>query len=121
MIKKWLQSLLSREIAREQAGFVKGRGTNSHTTSNYRESREFHNPLFICFVDFRKAFDTVQWRKLWEILSVMGVPDHLTYLIRKLCEDGTAAVRVDGIDSSLFKTEAGVRQGCILSLLFFNI
>ena len=124
VINKRLQSYLSREIAPEQAGFVKGRGAREQILilrQLIEKSREFNNPLFICFVDFRKAFDTVQWQKLWKILAEMGVPDHLTYLIRRLYEDGTAAMRVDGIDSDIFKTEAGVRQGCILSPLLFNI
>lgn len=115
---------MGREIAEEQAGFVKGKGTREQIL-NLRQiiekAREFNKPLFICFVDFRKAFDTVKWWKLWEVLIIMGVPEHLVYLIKRLYEDGTAAVRVDGIDSENFKTQAGVRQGCILSPLLFNI
>ncbi|XP_073942535.1 uncharacterized protein [Choristoneura fumiferana] len=70
--------------------------------------------------DFRKAFDTVIWAQLWRILAEMGVPPHLIVLLRRLYESGTAAVRVDGTLSENFKTEAGVRQGCILSPLLFN-
>lgn len=119
-----LQAFLNREIAQEQAGFVKGRGTREQILilrQIIEKSREFNKPLFLCFVDFRKAFDTVKWSKLWNILLEMGVPQHLVYLIRRLYEDGTAAVQVDGVDSANFKTQAGVRQGCILSPLLFNI
>lgn len=124
VINTRLQAFLSREIASEQAGFVRGRGTREQLLimrQIVEKAREFNIPLYVCFVDFRKAFDTVKWWKLWQVLTEMGVPQHLVYLIKRLYEDGTAAVRVDGIDSELLKTQAGVRQGCILSPLLFNI
>ena len=58
---------------------------------------------------------------LWDVLIQMGVPVHLVRLIRRLYEDGTATVRIDDVDSKSFHTQAGVRQGCILSPLLFNI
>ena len=119
-----LQAYLSREIASEQAGFVKGRGTREQILTMRQiveKAREFNIVLYVCFVDFRKAFDTIKWSKLWRALTEMGAPQHLVHLTRRLYEDGTAAVRVDGIDSERFKTQAGVRQGCILSPLLFNI
>ncbi|XP_071648481.1 uncharacterized protein [Temnothorax longispinosus] len=119
-----LQAYLNREIAPEQAGFVKGRGTREqmHILRQIIEkAREFNNQLYICFVDFRKAFDTVKWNKLREVLTKMSVPYHLVHIIKKLYVGSTAAVWVDGIDSGDFEVRAGVRQGCILSLLLFNI
>lgn len=102
---------------------MKGRGTREQILvlrQIIEKAREFNIPLFICFVDFRKAFDTVIWERLWRVLLEMGVPQHLISLLQRLYEDGTAAVRVDDISSDTFKTESGVRQGCILSPLLFN-
>ncbi|KAI8422423.1 hypothetical protein MSG28_006263 [Choristoneura fumiferana] len=123
IINTRLSAYLSRQIAPEQAGFVKGRGTREQILilrQIIEKAREFNSTLYICFVDFRKAFDTVIWAQLWRILAEMGVPPHLIVLLRRLYESGTAAVRVDGTLSENFKTEAGVRQGCILSPLLFN-
>ncbi|KAJ0179959.1 hypothetical protein K1T71_004550 [Dendrolimus kikuchii] len=75
-----LKFYLSREIAPEQAGFVRGKGTREQIL-NVRQiiekAREFNKPTYICFVDFSKAFDSVKWPVLWETLLTMGTPKHL--------------------------------------------
>ncbi|VEN63176.1 unnamed protein product [Callosobruchus maculatus] len=68
-----------------------------------------------------KAFDNVKWPKLWEILISMGVPYHLVFLIQQLYESNSARVRIDGNLSSQTATRKGVRQGCVLSPMLFNI
>ncbi|KAI8441389.1 hypothetical protein MSG28_015004 [Choristoneura fumiferana] len=96
IINTRLSAYLSRQIAPEQAGFVKGRGTREQILilrQIIEKAREFNSTLYICFVDFRKAFDTVIWAQLWRILAEMGVPPHLIVLLRRLYESGTAAVR----------------------------
>ncbi|CAH2265133.1 jg9285 [Pararge aegeria aegeria] len=119
-----LKSYLSKEIAREQAGFVKGKGTREQiliVRQIIEKSREYNKAIYICFVDFSKAFDSVKWPKLWKTLLEMGTPKHLVHLLRCLYEDGTASVKADGTLSNPFHLSAGVRQGCIISPLLFNI
>ena len=75
---------MGREIAKEQAGFRKGRGTRDHIT-NIRwiqeKCHEFGQPLYLCFIDYSKAFDFVDREKLWLSLRVNGIPEHLCNII----------------------------------------
>ncbi|XP_012553302.2 LINE-1 reverse transcriptase homolog [Bombyx mori] len=124
IVNERLKSYLSKEIAPEQAGFVKGKGTREQILTVRQiieKSREFNKPTYLCFVDFSKAFDSVKWPKLWETVLAMGTPKHLVHLLRRLYEEGTASVRIDDILSRHFHPNAGVRQGCIISPLLFNI
>lgn len=72
---------ISPQISPEQADFVKNRGTREQIL-NLRQiiekAREYYVPTYLCFVDYTKAFDNVKWSRLWSVLSVMGVPAHLT-------------------------------------------
>ena len=70
-----------------QAGFIKGRKTRDQTANILwiiEKAREFQKNIYFCFIDYDKAFDCVDHNKLWEILKEMGMPDHLTYLLRNL-------------------------------------
>lgn len=78
-------------------------------------------PILLCFIDYTKAFDCVRWDCLWRILREMGVPQHLVSLIASLYRDGVSMVRVNDVISGPFKPEKGVRQGCILSPILFNV
>ena len=73
-----------------------------------------------CFIDYAKAFDCVDHKKLWKILKEMGIPDHLTCLLRNLYASQEATVRT-GHGTDWFQIRKGVRQGCILSPCFFNL
>ena len=79
-----------------QAGFRKGRGTRDQI-ANIRwiieKPREFQKNIYFCFIDYAKAFDCVDHKKLWKILREMGIPDHLTCLLRNLYAGQEAAVR----------------------------
>ena len=111
---------MSKEIAQEQAGFVKGRGTREQiliVRQIIEMAREFNKPTYICFVDFSKAFDSVNWPRLWDVLLDMGTPQHLVHLLRRLYEDGTVSVWTDDILSNNFHPSTGVHQGCIISPL----
>lgn len=124
IINERLKAYLSREIAPEQAGFVKGKGTREQiliVRQIIEKAREFNKPTYICFVDYSKAFDSVKWPMMWKTLLEMGTPQHLVHLLRELYEGGTASVRTDDLLSDSFHPSAGVRQGCILSPLLFNI
>ena len=76
--------------------------------------------IYFCFIDYAKAFDCVDHNKLWKILKEMGIPDHLTCLLRNLyaCQEGT--VRTGHGTTDWFQIGKGVRQGCILSSCLFN-
>ena len=80
-----LQQYVNRELTDVQAGFRKGRRTRDQTANNHwiiEKAREFQKN--ICFIDYAKAFDCVDHNKLWKILKEMGIPDHLTCLLRNL-------------------------------------
>ena len=82
-----LQQYLNRELPDVQAGFRKGRGTRDQIASIHwiiEKAREFQKNIYFCFIDYAKAFDCVDHSKLWKILKEMGIPDHLTCLLRNL-------------------------------------
>ena len=77
--------------------------------------------MYFCFIDYAKAFDCVDHDKLWKILREMGIPDHLTCLLRNLCAGQEARVRTSHGTTNWFKTGKGVHQGYILSTYLFNL
>ena len=82
-----LQQYVNHELPDVQAGFRKGRGTRDQTANIcwiMEKGREFQKNIYFCFIDYAKAFDCVDHNKLWKILKEMGIPDHLTYLLRNL-------------------------------------
>ena len=85
------------------------------------KAREFQKNIYFCFIDYTKAFDCVDHNKLWEILKEMGIPDHLTYLLRNLYAGQKATVRTGHGTTDWFQIRKGVRQGCILSPCLFNL
>ena len=82
-----LQQYVNRELSDVQAGFRKGRGTKDQIANIHwimEKAREFQKNIYFCFVDYAKTFDCVDHNKLWKILKEMGIPDHLTCLLRNL-------------------------------------
>ena len=91
-----LQQYRKHELPDVQAGFRKGRGTRDQTANIFwiiEKAREFQKNIYFCFIDYTKAFDCVDHNKLWKILKEMGIPDHLTGLLRNLCAGQQATVR----------------------------
>ena len=84
------------------------------------KAREFQKNICFCFIDYAKAFDCVDHKKLWKILKEMGIPDHLTCLLRNLYAAQEATVRTGHGTTDWFHTGKGVRQGCILLPWLFN-
>ena len=84
-------------------------------------AREFQKNIYFCFIDYAKPFDCVYHNKLWKILKEMGIPDHLTGLLRNLYADQEATVRTGHGTTDWFQTGKGVRQGWILSPCLFNL
>ena len=84
-------------------------------------AREFQKNIYFCFIDYAKVFDYVDHHKLWKFLKEMGIPDHLTCLLRNLYEGQEATIRTGHGTTDWFQIGKGVRQGCILSPCFFNL
>ena len=85
------------------------------------KAREFQKNIYLCFIDYAKAFDCVDHNKLWKILQEMGMPDHMTCLLRNLYEGQEAIVRIGHGTTDWFQIGKGVCQGCILSPCLFNL
>ena len=115
---------MNHEIPDIQAGFRKGRGTRDQI-ANIRwiidKAREFQINIYFCFTDYAKAFDCVDHNKLWKILKEMGIPDHLTCLLRNLYAGQEATVRTGHGTIDWFQIGKGVGQGCSLSPCLFNL
>ena len=78
---------MNRELPDVQAGFRKGRGTRDQIASILwitEKAREFQKNIYFCFINYAKTFDCVEHKKLWKILKEMGIPDHLTCVLRNL-------------------------------------
>ena len=89
------QQYVNRELPDAQAGFRKGRRTRDQSANIHwiiKKAREFQKSIYICFIDYTKAFDCVDHNKLWKILKEMGIPEHLTCLLRNLYAGQEATV-----------------------------
>ena len=95
--------------------------SNCQHLLGYKKAREFQKNIYFCFIDYTKAFDCVDHNKLWKILKEMGIPDHLTCLLRNLYAVQEATVRTGHGTTDWFQMGKGVRQGCILSPCLFNL
>ena len=107
-----------------QAGIRRGRGT-SHQISNIlwiiEKAKEFQKNITFCFIDYAKAFDWVDPNKLCKILKEMGIPDHLTCLLRNLFVGQEATDRTGHGTTDCFQIRKEVCQGCIVSPCLFNL
>ena len=86
-LQAMLQQYINQELPDVQAGFRKGRGNRNQNTNicwTLEKAREFQKNIYFCFIDYTSAFDCVDKNKLWKILIVMGIPEHLTCLLRNL-------------------------------------
>ena len=119
-----LQQYMNGELPDVQVGIRKGRGTRdqiAHICWIIEKAREFQKNIYFCFIDYAKAFDCVDHSKLWKILKEMGIPDHLTSLLRNLYAGQEATVRTGHGTTDWFQIQKGIRQGCILSPRLFNL
>ena len=91
------------------------------TSTGSSKKQEFQKNIYFCFIDYAKAFDCVDHTKLWKILKEMGIPDHLTCLLRNLYAGQEATVRTGHGKTNWFQIGKGVRQGCLLSPCLFNL
>jgi len=115
-----LQQHVNQELTDVQAGFIKGRGTRDQIANIHwitEKARQFQEIIYICFTDYTKAFDCVDDNKVWKILKEMGIPDHLTCLLRNLYAGQKAAVRTGHGAMDWFQ----IGKSCILSPCLFNL
>ena len=115
-----LQQYVNHEIPNVQAAFRRGRGTRDQIANMcwiIKKAREFQKTIYLCFIDYAKVFDCVDHNKLWKILKEMGIPDHLTCLLRNLY----TTVRTGHGTTDWFQIGKGIRQGYILSPSLFNL
>ena len=119
---------MNRELPDVQAGFRKGRGTRDQIANirwiikkKKKKTRKFHKNIYLCFIYYAKAFDCVDHSKWWKILKEMGIPDHLTCLLRNLYAGQEATVKTGHGTTDWFQIGQGVHQGRILSPCLFNL
>ena len=113
---------MNHELPDIQAGFRKGRGIRDQIANICIEkAREFQKNIYFCFIDYAKAFDCVDHNKLWKILKEMGIPDHLTRLLRNQYAGQEPTVRIGPGTTDWFQIGKEVHQGCISSPCLFNL
>ena len=108
ILQATFQQYVNQELPDVQAGFRKGRGTRDQIANIgwiIEIAREFQKNIYFCFIDYPKAFDYVEHSKLWKILQVMGIPDHLTHLLRNLYAGQGATVRTGHGTTDWFQIE----------------
>ena len=117
ILQATLQQYVNCELPDVQAGFRKARGTRDQIANILwiiEKARELQKNIYFCFIDYAKAFDCVGHNKLWKILKEVGIPDHLTCLLRHLYAGHEATVRTGHETTDWFQI------GCILSPCLFN-
>ena len=122
ILQAWLQQYVNREPPDVHAGFRKSSETRDQIANICRiieKAREFQKDFW--FIEYAKGFDCVDHNELWKFLQEMGIPDHLTCLLRNLFADQEAAVRPGHGTTDWFQIGKEVRQGCILSPCLFNL
>ena len=119
-----LQQYMNQELQVVQAGFRKGRGTRDQIANIHciiEKARKFQNNIYFRLNDYAKAFDYVDHNKLWQILQDVGIPDHLTCLLRNLYAGQEATVRTRHGATDWFQIGKGECQGSMLLPYLFNL
>ena len=124
VIQRRLEKFMDEQLPPNQAGFRRGRGTRDIIADArwiLENAHTFQQDIYMCFIDYSKAFDCVNHSKLWNTMQKMGAPEHIVNLLKELYYQQTAKVRTQCGDTEWFSIGKGVRQGCILSPYLFNI
>ena len=124
IIQTRLQQYVNRKLSDVQAGFREGRGTRDQIANICRiieKARDFQKNIYFCFIDYAKAFDCVDHNKLWKILNEMGIPDHLTWLLRNLYAGQEATVTTGHGTTDWFQIGKGVHQGCTVRFKEYSL
>ena len=124
VIQKRLEQYLEREIPDEQSVFRQNRGVQDQI-SNLRRltetTREYHSKVYMCFIDYSKAFDCIDHQALLNCLREMGIPEYMIVLLLGLYDDQEATLQTIYGNTGWFTINKGVQQGCILSPYLFNL
>ena len=115
-----LQQYMNGELPDVQAGFKKGRGTRDQIANIcwiIKKAREFQKNIFFCFIDYAKALDCVDHNKLWKILKEMGIPDHLTCLLKNLYEGQETTLQLNMESRLIPNQEQSISGLYIVTLL----
>ena len=119
-----LQQYVNWELPDVQTGFRKGRGTRDQIANIHwiiRKTRKFQKNIYFCLIDYAKDFDCVDHNKLWKIPLEMGIPDHLTCLLRNRYAGQETTVGTGHGTTDWFQIKKGVRQGYMLSPCLFSL
>ena len=119
-----LQQYVNHELPDVQTCFRKGRGTRDQIVNIQwiiKKAREFQKNIYFCLIDYAKAFDCMHHNKLWETLKEMGIPDHLTCLLRNMYADQEATVTTGHGTTDCFQIGKGVHQDYTLSSCLRNL
>ena len=119
-----LQQYMNRELPDVQLHLEKAEEPEIKlptSVGSIKKTREFQKNIYFCFIDYANAFDCVDHNKLWKILKEMGIPDHLTCLLRNLYVGQEATVRTGHGTTDWFQIGKAIHQGCILSPCLFNL
>ena len=118
------QKYVNQELPDVQAGFRKGRGTRDQIANirgSQKKAKEFQKNIYFCFINYAKAFDCVDHNKLWKILKEMGIPDHLTCLLRNLYAGQEPTVRTRHGTMDWIQIGKRVSHGCISLPCLINL
>ena len=124
IVHRRISETLDIHLRQEQAGFRPGRSCSEHIFTLRQileQSHEWNSSLYINFLDFKKAFDSVHRDSLWKILLHYGIPDKLVCVIKMLYQGFSAQVLCDGELTETFQVKTGVKQGCVLSPFLFSL
>ena len=119
-----LQQYVNCELPDVQAGLKKAEEPEiklPKSAGSWKKQEGSRKNIYFSFIDYAKAFDCVDHNKLWKILKEMGIPDHLTCLLRNLCAGQEATVRTGRGTTDWLQIGKGACQGCISSPCFFNL
>ena len=112
---------MNQELPDVQVGFRTGREQIANICWIASKAKEFQKKIDFCFIGYTKAFDCVDYNKLWKILKEMGLSDYLTCLLRNLYAGQEATVRTGHGTMDWFQIGKGVHQGCLSSPYLFNL
>ena len=124
ILQAMLQHYMNRELPDVQAAFRKGRGARDQIFNIcwiIEKAREFQKNIYLCFIDYTKAFEYVDQNKPWKTLKEVEIPDHLTYLLRNLYVGQEITIRTLYETTDGIRIEKGVQQGYLLSSCLFNL
>jgi hypothetical protein len=119
-----IQQPLEERISEAQAGFRNGKSCRNATFVLYRQIEKHiknHQPLIMNFIDFTKAFDSLDWENMWKVLNFQGIPDQIVTMIRRLYDNSSISLKLnaEGMLAPSFPQKIGIRQGCSLSPAIF--